>query len=107
MARHIKSGEMVMVISGAERGKTGKVLKVLTKDNKVLVEGLNRVWKHVRPSQRNPQGGRIQKEAPMALAKVLPLDPTTGRPTRVKFRVVGTTKQRVARGGTVISTLRK
>lgn len=107
MARHIKAGDTVMVISGNEKGKTGKVLKVLSKHNRVIVEGLNRVWKHVRPSQRHPQGGRIQKEAPMALSKVLPIDPTTGKPTRVRFRVEGGMKQRVSRTGTVLATLRR
>ena len=105
MARHVKSGDTVMVISGAEKGKTGKILKILTGDNKVIVEGLNRVWKHVRPNQRYPQGGRIQKEAAMAISKVLPVDPTNGKPGRVKFRSEGTTKQRVTRSGTVLSTL--
>lgn len=107
MARHIKAGDTVLVISGNEKGKTGKVLKVLTADNKVIVEGLNRVWKHVRPSQRHPQGGRIQKEAAMSASKVLPVDPTTGKPTRVRFRTEGKTKQRVSRAGTVLSTLRR
>lgn len=107
MARHIKSGDTVMVISGAEKGKSGKVLKVVTSTNKVIVEGLNRVWKHVRPNQRYPQGGRIQKEAAMAISKVLPVDPTNGRPSRVKFRTEGTTKQRVSRSGTVLSTLKR
>lgn len=105
MARHIKSGDTVMIISGVEKGKTGKVIRVLTKESKVIIEGLNRVWKHVRPNQRYPQGGRIQKEAAMAISKVLPLDPTTGKPTRVRFRKEGTTKQRITRGGTVLSTL--
>ena len=107
MARHIKSGDTVMIISGAEKGKTGKVLRILTADNKVIVEGLNRVWKHVRKDQRHPNGGRIQKEAPMAISKVLPLDPTTGKPTRVKFKTEGSSKQRVAKGGSVLSTLTK
>ena len=61
MARHIKTGDTVIVISGADKGKTGKVLRILTDRDRVVVEGVNRVWKHVRPSQRNPQGGRIQK----------------------------------------------
>lgn len=107
MARHIKAGDTVMVISGNEKGKTGKVLKVLSKHDSVIIEGLNRVWKHVRPSQRYPQGGRIQKEAPMAMSKVMPIDPTTGKPTRVRFRVDGSTKQRLSRTGTVLATLRK
>jgi large subunit ribosomal protein L24 len=105
MARHIKSGDTVMVTSGNDKGKTGKVLKVLTKQDKVIVEGLNIIFKHVRPSQRNPQGGRIRKEAPMAISKVLPIDPTSGKATRVRFRKEGSTKQRLARSGTVLSTL--
>src|SRR4051794_11668199 len=85
MARHIKSGDTVVVISGADKGKTGRVLRVITDKDRVVVEGINRVWKHVRPSQRNPQGGRIQKDAPVHLSNVMPLDPTTGKGTRVKF----------------------
>lgn len=105
MARHIKAGDTVMILSGNEKGKTGKVLKVLTKSDKVIVEGLNRVWKHVRPSQQSPKGGRIQKEAALAISKVAPIDPTTGKPTRVRFRTEGTSKQRVSKAGTVLSTL--
>lgn len=105
MARHIKTGDTVMVTSGNDKGKTGKVLRILTKQNKVVVEGLNIIFKHVRPSQRSPQGGRIRKEAPMSISKVLPVDPTTGKATRVRFRTEGSTKQRVARSGTVLSTL--
>lgn len=62
---------MVEVLAGNDRGKTGKVLTVLPKKGRVLVEGVNYIWKHVRPSPKNPQGGRIQKEAPIAAAKVL------------------------------------
>lgn len=105
MPRHIKSGDTVMVLSGNEKGRTGKVLKVLTKSDKVLVEGLNRVWKHVQRSERNPRGGRIQKEAPIPVSRVAPVDPTTGKPTRVKYRIEGTTKQRLSRSGTILSTL--
>ncbi len=101
MARHIKSGDVVMVISGADKGRTGRVLRVLTDKNRVVVEGVNRVWKHVRPSQRNPQGGRIQKDAPIHLSNVMPLDPSTGKGTRVRFEERDGRKHRVAvRGGT-------
>jgi len=96
MARHIKSGDQVMVITGADKGKVGKVLRVLTGKDRVVVEGINRVWKHVRPSQRNQQGGRIQKDAPIHLSNVMPLDPTTGKGTRVKFEVKDGVKHRVA-----------
>ena len=71
MARHIKSGDTVVVVTGADKGKQGKVLRVLTDKDRVIVEGINRVWKHVRPSQRNPQGGRIQKDAPDATSSLL------------------------------------
>jgi len=76
MARNIKSGDQVMVITGADKGKTGRVLRVLQDRDRVVVEGINRVWKHVRPSQRNPQGGRIQKDAPVHISNVMPIDPS-------------------------------
>src|SRR3954465_12955284 len=98
MARHIKSGEQVMVVTGADKGKTGRVLRVLADRNRVVVEGINRVWKHVRPSQRNPQGGRIQKDAPIHLSNVMPLDPTTGKGTRVRFQEKVGIKHRIAVG---------
>ena len=96
MARHIKSGDQVIVITGADKGKVGKVLRVLTDKDRVVVEGINRVWKHVRPSQRNPQGGRIQKDAPIHLSKVMPVDPTTGKGTRVRFEMKDGVKHRIA-----------
>lgn len=108
MARHVKTGDTVFVTTGSDKGKTGKVLKVLTKDNKVLVEGVNRVWKHVKPSQRYPQGGRLQKEAPIQISNVLPVDPSTGKGTRVKFEVRDGAKHRVAKkGGSSLGTLVK
>src|SRR5438105_12371652 len=96
MARHIKSGEQVMVIAGADKGKTGRVLRVLPDKDRVVVEGVNRVWKHVRPSPRHPQGGRIQKDAPIPISNVLPLDPTTGKGTRVRIEVRDGQKRRIA-----------
>ncbi len=96
MARHIKTGDTVVVITGSDKGKTGKVLRMLTDKDRVVVEGINRVWKHVRPTQRNPQGGRIQKDAPIHLSNVQPLDPSTGKGTRVKFEQRDGIKHRVA-----------
>lgn len=96
MARHIKSGDTVIVVAGADKGKTGRVLRVLTDKDRVVVEGINRVWKHVRPNQRNPQGGRIQKDAPIHLSNVMPLDPTSGKGTRVKFEERDGRKHRIA-----------
>jgi large subunit ribosomal protein L24 len=96
MARNIKTGDQVMVISGAAKGKTGRVLKILGDKNRVVVEGVNRVWKHVKPSQRNQQGGRIQKDAPIAISNVMPIDPTSGKPTRVRFQERDGKKHRIA-----------
>ena len=108
MARHIKSGDTVVVISGADKGKTGRVLRIIGDKNRVVVEGINRVWKHVRPNQRNPQGGRIQKDAPIHISNVMPLDPTTGKGTRVKFSDRDGRKHRVATGsGTDLGVIGK
>ena len=96
MARHIKSGDMVMVISGSDKGQTGKVLSVRPGSQRVVIEGINRVWKHVRPSQRTPQGGRIQKNAAIHISNVMPVDPTTNKGTRVKFEMRDGKKHRVA-----------
>jgi large subunit ribosomal protein L24 len=108
MATRIKQGDTVMVIAGADKGKTGKVLKILAEENRVVVEGINRVWKHVKPSQRHPQGGRIQKDAPIQLSNVMPVDPSTGKPTRVKFEVREGKKHRVAvKSGTSLGVVGK
>jgi len=98
MAKHIKSGDTVMVIAGSDKGQTGKVLRVMWDKNRVVVEGMNRVWKHVRPSQRNPQGGRIQKDAPIHISNVMPVDPSTGKGVRVKFEKREGVKRRIAVG---------
>ena len=98
MARHIKTGDQVIVVTGADKGKTGRVLRVITDKDRVVVEGINRVWKHVRPNQRNPQGGRIQKDAPIHVSNVMPLDPTSGKGTRVRFETRDGKKHRIAVG---------
>jgi large subunit ribosomal protein L24 len=67
---HVKKGDTVVVLTGTTRGKTGRVLKVLPEKNKVIVEGLNFVTRHTRPTQTNPQGGRLEKEAPMHASNV-------------------------------------
>jgi large subunit ribosomal protein L24 len=87
-----------MVIAGADKGQTGRVLRVLTSKNRVVIEGINRVWKHVRPSQRHPQGGRIQKDAPIHLSNVMPIDPSTGKGTRVRYEMREGVKHRIAVG---------
>ena len=77
MALHVKKGDIVAVIAGDDKGRTGEVLRVFKDRGKVLVQGINRVYKHLRPSRQHPQGGRIQKEMPISLSNVLPLDPKT------------------------------
>jgi large subunit ribosomal protein L24 len=74
------------------------VLRVLNKSNRVVVEGVRRVTKHVRKSQKHPQGGRIQVEAPIHISNVLPVDPSTGRGSRIKFAVKDGKKHRIAVG---------
>ena len=85
---HVKKGDKVMVISGKDKGKTGVILAAFPKKNRVLVEGVNIVKKHSKPSQMNPQGGIISQEAPIHVSNVMPIDPKTGEPTRVGYKVV-------------------
>jgi large subunit ribosomal protein L24 len=87
MAIRIRKDDIVEVIAGEGKGERGKVLKVMPKDDKVLVQGVNMVYRHVRPSRKNPQGGRLQKEAPIHLSNVLPIDDKAGRGKRVRFVV--------------------
>lgn len=98
MARNIRKGDTVMVIAGDDRGKTGEVIRVKAAEGKVLVQGVNRVYRHLRPSRQHPQGGRIQKEMPIAISNVLPVDPKTSQATRVAFRTnTSGVKERVAK----------
>jgi len=98
MATHVRKGDTVMVIAGDDKGKTGEVLRVDAKRRKVLVQGVNRVYRHLRPSRQHPQGGRIQKEMLIDISSVLPVDPQTGQATRVGFRVGSDgSKERVAK----------
>lgn len=79
----IKKGDTVMAVAGKDKGKTGEVQVVFPKENKAVVQGLNVVTRHQRPSMTNPQGGRVSKEAPMDMSKLMPVDPASGKPTRV------------------------
>src|SRR6202453_3456310 len=85
---HVRKDDMVEVITGddAEKGRARKVLRVLPDVNKVVVEGVNRVYKHVKPNRRNPQGGRLSKEMPVDVSNVMLIDPQTNKPTRVGIR---------------------
>lgn len=91
----IKKGDMVEVIAGKEKGKTGKVLGVVVEKSRVLVEGLNRVKRHTKPSQKNQAGGIIEKEAAIHISNVMLLDPKTNKGGRVKTVIKGDKKVRV------------
>jgi len=80
---HVKKGDDVKIIAGNDRGREGRVLAVFPKKERVLVEGVNMRIHHERPTQQNPQGGRIEKEAPVHISNVMVIDPTTGEPTRI------------------------
>ncbi|MCX8105526.1 MAG: 50S ribosomal protein L24 [Ignavibacterium album] len=96
----IKKNDTVMVIAGNDRGKTGKVLKVFPKESRVIVEGINLRKRHTKPSQRNPQGGILEKEAPIHISNVMIIDPKTNEPTRVGAKIIldeKTGKKKIAR----------
>jgi large subunit ribosomal protein L24 len=88
MAAKIKKDDTVIVLSGPYKGKSGKVLKVIPETERVLVEGVNTVARHVKPSMADPQGGIKRREAPLHVSNVAVRDPKTGKPTRVGFKVL-------------------
>ncbi len=96
MGARIKTGDEVVCISGKDKGKTGKVIEVRPKDERVLVEGLNMVKRHTRPRPPKEPGGVIEKAAPIHWSNVALIDPKDGRPTRVRFVEVDGKKVRVA-----------
>ena len=102
--KRLKVGDLVQVISGKDKGKQGKITKILADDGKVVVEGINTVTRHQRPTPRNQQGGKITKDAPIQASNVMPIDPTTGKPTRVSVKKAEDgTKTRVAKSGAAIT----
>ena len=109
MARHIVKGDMVRILAGDDSGKKGEVMAVFPSKNKVMVQGVNRVYRHLRPSKKHPQGGRIQKEMPIHISNVLPVDPKTDQATRVGVRTnEDGSKERIARkSGESLGLLRK
>ena len=104
---HIKAGDTVQVVAGDDRGKRGKVLKVLRKEGKILVEGVNRTKKHVKPNRRNPQGGQLSKELPIDASNAMLLDPSTNKPTRVGVRVLadGSKERYAKKSGASLGTI--
>jgi large subunit ribosomal protein L24 len=100
MAARILQGDTVVVISGKDKGKTGKVTRVIADSDKVIVEGINVAKRHTKPSPRNEQGGILDKEMPLHACKVMPVDPKTGKGTRVSFKTDDNGKKvRVAKSG--------
>lgn len=94
---HVKKDDLVQVITGKNKGKQGKVLSVDTKSNRVVVEGVNIITKHIRPSNVNPEGGIVKKEGPIHASNVMLVDPKTNKPTRVGVEIKDGKKVRVSK----------
>lgn len=94
---HIKKDDTVIVLAGSAKGKSGKVLKVLVKENRAIVEGLNLVSKSTKPSAKNPQGGIVKQEAPIHISNLCLIDPKTGKPTRIAIKREGKKVIRIAK----------
>lgn len=105
MPRHIRTGDTVIVTAGNDKGAVGEVLRILTDENRVVVQGVNVRVKHLRPTQQNPQGGRIRREMPLHISNVSPV--VDGKPSRVRFETKkdGSKVRVAARGGKELHTL--
>jgi large subunit ribosomal protein L24 len=98
MAARIRKGDRVQVITGADKGKRGEVLRVLPKENRAVVQGVNIAKRHTKPKGMGQEGGIIAKEATIHLSNIMLIDPKTDKPTRIAHRVLDNgTKLRVAR----------
>jgi large subunit ribosomal protein L24 len=93
----IKSGDIVRVIAGDHKGSEGKILRVLREKNKAIVEGVNMVSKHTKPSAKNPQGGIVKKEAPIHVSNLSLIDPKSKETTKVGFKEEGDKKVRFSK----------
>jgi large subunit ribosomal protein L24 len=85
---HVKKDDTVIVITGKDKGKKGRIIAAYPRENRVLVEGVNMVKKHAKPTQQNPQGGILDQEAPIHVSNVMLVDPKTNKPTRVGYKVL-------------------
>ena len=94
---HIKKNDTVIVLAGKDKGKKGKVQKVLVDDQRVIVEGINKVSKSQKPSAQNPQGGIVKQEAPIHVSNVSLIDPKSGKATRVSIKHEGKNVVRIAK----------
>jgi large subunit ribosomal protein L24 len=104
--RRISVGDEVIVMRGNDKGKRGKVTRVLSDRGAVIIEGVNQVKRHLRPTPQRG-GGILEVEAPILLSKVMPLDPTSGKPTRVSYQMKKDKKVRIAKSGAEISEAKK
>lgn len=93
----IKAGDQIVVLAGADRGKEGEVVKVFPKKNRAIVQGVNMIKKHTKPSAQNPQGGIIETEASIHISNLALLDPETGKATRVGYKIEDGKKVRVSK----------
>ena len=102
--RKIRKDDEVIVLTGRDKGKRGAVLRIITKTDRVLVEGVNVTKRHVKPSQTDPQGGIVEREAPIHISNVALVDPASDRPTRVGYKNLedGRKVRVAARSGEVI-----
>jgi large subunit ribosomal protein L24 len=108
MARHVKKGDMVEIISGDHKGSTGKVLRVIPDKNSVIVQGHNIAKKHVRPSRKNPKGGRVSIERPIDMSNVLPVNPKSSKGSKVHYKLEKNgSKKRIALDGNELGVVRK
>ncbi len=103
MPSKIRKGDTVVVLAGKDKGKQGAVIEVMPKKNRVLVRSVNMVKRHSKPTQTNPQGGIIDKEAPLHVSNVALIDPSDNKPTRAGFKEEDGKMVRISRRtGTVI-----
>jgi large subunit ribosomal protein L24 len=94
---HIRKGDTVFVNTGEYKGQQGRVLEVIRKTNKAIVEGINLVSRHTKPNAKNPQGGILKKEAPVHISNLMLIDPSTGKPTRIGRKLVKDTLVRYSK----------
>lgn len=98
MPARIRTGDLVAVVSGNDRGKRGRVIRILRAKQRVIIEGVNYIQKHIRKSQKFPQGGRVRRESPVHISNVMPIDVDSNNPTRVTVKEQDGRRVRVARG---------
>lgn len=95
---HVKKDDNIIVISGKDKGKKGRIIAAYPRENRVLVEGVNMIKRHTRPNPKNQQGGIVEREAPIHASNVMHIDPKSGQPTRIGYKTLDNGKKvRVAK----------